>query len=71
MNKNRKKSHFPLQHLVKEETREVFLICDSAITAMGIPALIRKFYPGYTGKIVCRETFDNLQSEMKTCTDKK
>jgi len=71
MNKNRKKSHFPLQHLIREKTGEVFVICNSAITAMGIPALIRKFHPGYTGKIVCRETFDNLQSDIETCSDEK
>jgi len=69
MNKNRKNSYFPLQHLIKEETREVFVICDSAITTMGIPALIRKFYPGYSGKIVSREKFDNLQNQMQTCCD--
>jgi hypothetical protein len=58
------KIKFPLEHLVKCDTKEVWVICDSAITAMGIPAIVKKFYPGYTGKIASREHFEKLKSQL-------
>jgi hypothetical protein len=44
-----------IEHLVKYDTKEVWVICESAITAMGVGALVKKYYPGYTGKIVSRQ----------------
>jgi len=57
------KSKFPLEHVVKYDTKEVCVICDSAITAMGIPAIVEKFYPGYKGRIVSREFFEKLKNQ--------
>jgi hypothetical protein len=37
-----KKSKFPLEHLVKYDTKEVWVICESAITAMGVGAFVEK-----------------------------
>jgi hypothetical protein len=31
---------------------------------MGIPAMVKKFYPGYTGKIASRENFERLKNEL-------
>ena len=58
------KSKFPLEHIVKYDTKEVWVICDSAITAMGIPVMVKQFYPGYTGKIASREHFDKLKNQF-------
>ena len=58
------KSKFPLEHLVKYDTKEVWVICESAITAMGISAIVKKFYPGYRGKIVSREIFDEHKNQL-------
>ena len=58
------KSKFPLEHVVKYDTKEVWVICDSAITAMGIPAIVKQFYPGYTGKIASREHFEKLKNQL-------
>ena len=58
------KTKFPLEHVVKYDTKEVWVICESAITAMGIPAIVKKFYPGYTGKIASREHFEKLKSQL-------
>jgi hypothetical protein len=58
------KTKFPLEHVVKFDTKEVWVICDSAITAMGIPAIVKKFYPGYTGKIASRENFEKLKNQL-------
>ena len=58
------KQKFPLEHLVKYDTKEVLVICDSAITAMGIPAIVKKYYPGYSGKIVSRDYFEKFKSQL-------
>ena len=58
------KTKFPLEHVVKSDTKEVLVICDSAISAIGIPAIVKKFYPGYTGKIASREHFDKLKNQL-------
>lgn len=58
------KSKFPLEHIIKYDTKEVWVICDSAITAMGIGAIVKKFYPGYNGKIASREHFENLKNQL-------
>jgi len=57
------KSKFPLEHVVKYDTKEVCVICDSAITAMGVSAIVEKFYPGYKGRIVSREFFEKLKNQ--------
>jgi len=57
------KYKFPLEHVVKYDTKEVCVICDSAITAMGVSAIVEKFYPGYKGRIVSREFFEKLKNQ--------
>jgi hypothetical protein len=59
-----KKTKFSLEYVVNHDTKEVWVICDSAITAMGIPAMVKEFYPGYTGKIASREYFETLKNEL-------
>ena len=36
------KSKFPLEHVVKYDTKEIWMLCDSAITAMGIDGMVKK-----------------------------
>jgi hypothetical protein len=31
---------------------------------MGIPAMVKQFYPGYTGKIASREHFEKLKNQL-------
>jgi hypothetical protein len=47
-----KKNPFKLKHIVLEDTKEVLVVCTSAITAMGISAMVKRYYPGYTAKII-------------------
>ena len=47
-----KKSKLKLKHIVLEDTKEVLVVCTSAITAMGVGAMVNKYYPGYTAKII-------------------
>ena len=58
------KSKFPLEHLVKYDTKEVWVICESAITAMGVGAFVKKYYQGYRGKIVSRQIFDEHKNQL-------
>ena len=54
------KKQFPLKHFVNQKTKEVYVICESAITAMGISAFVKKYYPGYKGQIISQEHLDKL-----------
>jgi hypothetical protein len=36
------KYKFPLEHVVNYRTKEVCVICDSAITAMGVSAIVKQ-----------------------------
>jgi hypothetical protein len=58
------KQKFPLDHVVKYDTKEVWVKCSSSITAMGIPTLVEKYYPGYTGKIATTEHLDQLRNQL-------
>ena len=55
-----KKTKFPFQHVVLEDKKEVWVLCDSAITAMGIGPITKQFYPGYTPRIASKDYFDEL-----------
>lgn len=56
---------FPLDHIVNQDTKEVWIKCNSSITAMGIPALVNKYYPGYVGKIASEEYLSNLKDQLR------
>ena len=58
------KNKFPLEHVVKYDTKEVWIKCDSSITAMGIPALVEKYYPGYTGHIASVDCLEKLKNQL-------
>ena len=47
--------------VVDHQNKIVYLKCSSAITAMGIPALVKQYYPGYTGKLVSLEHLEKLR----------
>ncbi len=38
------KTKFPFEHVVKYDTKEVWINCTSSITAMGIPAFVEKYH---------------------------
>ena len=40
------RSKFPLPHVVLEDKKEVWIRCTSAITAMGISAMMDRHFPG-------------------------
>jgi hypothetical protein len=54
-----------LPHLVDEENKTVWIRCSSSITAMGIPAAVNKYYPGYKGSIASEEYFQKLKGTLQ------
>ncbi len=58
------KSKFPFEHIVKYDTKEVWIKCDSSITTMGLPALMKKYYPGYTGRIGSSDHLEKLKNQL-------
>ena len=60
------KTKFPLEHVVKYDTKEVWILCDSVTTALGIPALMKKYYPGYIGRIGSEEYLNKLRNQLST-----
>jgi hypothetical protein len=54
---------FPFDHVVKYDTKEVWIKCDSGTTSLGIPALVKKYYPGYAGHIGSKEYLDKLRNK--------
>jgi hypothetical protein len=58
------KSKFPFDHVVKSDTKEVWVKCDSAITAMGIGTIVKQFYPGYTTHIASENYLNELRNQL-------
>jgi hypothetical protein len=58
------KTKFPFDHIVKYDTKEVWVKCYSSITAMGIPELVEKYYPGYKGHIGNKEYLETLRNQL-------
>ena len=50
--------------VVDHQNQIVYLKCSSAITAMGIPAIVKEHYPGYTGKLVSLEYLEKLRNQF-------
>jgi hypothetical protein len=59
------KTKFPFEHVVKCDTKEIWIKCNSSITAMGVPALVNKYYPGYTGHIASDEYLETLKNQLE------
>jgi hypothetical protein len=51
---------FPLLHHVLEDKKEVWIVCQSSITAQGIPVLMRKYFPDYTACLCSPDYFEKL-----------
>jgi hypothetical protein len=47
------------------DTKMVSILCDSAITAMGIKAIMNRFYPGYNARIVSKQFFETLNNKKQ------
>lgn len=63
--KNNENELWGMPTVVDHDNKIVYLKCSSAITAMGIPALVKKYYPGYTGKLVTLEYLEKLKGQLE------
>ena len=50
--------------VVDHQNQIVYLKCSSAITAIGIPALVKQYYHRYTGKLVSMEYLEKLRDQF-------
>jgi hypothetical protein len=55
---------FPFEHLVKEDTKEVWILCRNSINTIAISALIKKYYPGYIGYVASESYFEKLKGQL-------
>ena len=53
----------PFKHIVLEDTKEVLIVVRSAITAMGVGAMVKRYYPGYTAKIISERYYQEQTME--------
>ena len=54
----------PSNHIFLEEKKEVWVLCESSITAMGIGAYFKNAFPDYTLCLCTRETFLRLGGKI-------
>ena len=54
---------FPLKHHIIEDKKEVWIVCNSSITAKGIPALMGKYFPDYTACLCSSDTLQKIINE--------
>jgi len=59
------KTKFPLDHIVKYDSKEILVKCTSSVTAMGLSSLVSKYYPGYTAKIATEEYLDTWRNQLE------
>jgi len=55
-------SHFPFNHVVLEDRKEVW-IKGGYPGCMGVPKLMERFYPGYTYKLAKAEFIEKLKKD--------
>ena len=53
-----------LEHVVNHDTKEVWVLCQSSITAMGVPAMVKRYYPGYKGHCGSKEYLEKLRNQL-------
>ena len=58
------KTKFPFDHVVKYDTKEVWIKCNGSTTAIGIPALVKKYYPGYTACLCSQDYLEKLKNQL-------
>ena len=47
----------PRPHIFNEEKKEIWVLCESSITAMGIGSVVRRSFPDYKLCLCNRKTF--------------
>ena len=60
------KSKFPLEHVVKYDTNEVWVNCNGngQLSRYGVTAMVERYYPGYTGHCGSKEYLETLRNKL-------
>ena len=61
MGKHKRKDQCRLPYFLDEDEKIVYLTVQSHITAMGVPAIAARHFPGYTPKIATKEYLETLR----------
>ena len=59
--RHNRKGTCPLPFFIDEEEKVVWVHVRSSITAMGVPAICGRYFPGYTPKIASMEYLETLR----------
>ena len=59
-----RKPNFRLPHSVIEDKKEVWILCESSITAIGIGAMVKTHYPDYKPCLCNRKTFLEMGGKL-------
>ena len=51
-------------HIFKEESKEIWALCTSSLSAMAISARMKKSFPQYTLNLCNRETFIKMGGKV-------
>jgi hypothetical protein len=57
------KTEFPFPHHIIEEKKQVWIVCSSSITAIGIPSLMKQYFPDYHPCLCNNDYFQQLIGE--------
>ena len=55
---------FPRNHIFVEEKKQIWVLCESHITAMGIGSYVRSAFPDYELCLCRRETFLKMGGKL-------
>jgi hypothetical protein len=66
MTKSIEKELWGMPCAVDNKNKRVYLKCESAITAMGVGALVEKYYPGYKGHLVSLNRLSEIRYSLET-----
>ena len=64
MGKHKRKDSCPYPYYLDEDEKVVWISVKSHITAMGIPAIASRYFPGYTPKIASLEYLETLREGL-------
>jgi len=48
-------------HIFLEDKKEIWVLCESHITAMGIGVMVKKHFPGYSAKLISEDYYEKLK----------
>ena len=58
------KDKFPFEHVVKYDTKQVWVTGINSITGMGLSKLVEQYYPGFRAQIATKDYFERLKNQQ-------